>query len=160
MWLVAAAALLLVFAVGLARRSKEDGVTTEAFANFAMRDTATAHERHGGQGAATSALQRLLSQPATRLAGELPLDFATLKATGCRTLRFGGHDVLEVCFEREGGEFHLFVMASGNSSATADQKSGPLFATADGMSGVAWSKGAYRFAVASRSGFDAVKRLL
>ena len=159
-WLAAAAAVVLVFALGLAMWPKADGVTTEAFANFAIRDTATALDQHGGHGLATTALQTALSEPTTRLAGELPLNFVALKATGCRTLRFGGHEVLEVCFNREGGEFHLFVMAADKSSPTAESKAGTFFAAAEGLNGAAWSKGAYRFAVASRSNLDVVKRLL
>ena len=30
------------------------------------------------------------------------IDFEKLRETGCRTLNFAGHDVLEVCFAREG----------------------------------------------------------
>ena len=35
--------------------------------------------------------------------------FAALRSTGCRTLNFAGHDVLEVCFQRNGAWFHCYI---------------------------------------------------
>jgi hypothetical protein len=78
-------------------------------------------------------LRTLLTDPATRLAGGLPLGFEQLKADGCRSLRIAGRDVLEVCFER-GGEFHLYVARRNDFEGD----NAPMFRERGTLASVAW----------------------
>ncbi|HVS51242.1 MAG TPA: hypothetical protein VHD62_02710 [Opitutaceae bacterium] len=158
-WLAAAAGLVVLLSVAALvwRRAVPTQVDAQALAEFAIEDTA--HGRHGGHGAATSALQAKLSQPATRLMSGLPVDFAALKSTGCRTLRVAGRDVLEVCFARDGTEFHLYVAQRAGDAHAAEQV-GSAFMSKGGLCCASWEDATHQFAVVSGASLEAVRRLL
>jgi hypothetical protein len=84
----------------------------------------------GGRGA----LHALLAGSSTHLADGLPLDFAQLKADGCRSLTIAGREVLEVCFQRGGGEFHLYVAHAGDFPAGG----APVFREQGALASVSW----------------------
>jgi anti-sigma factor RsiW len=152
-WVGAAAALLVLgISITLWRSPRNESVDT--LTKFALDDTA--HARHGGHGPATTALQLQLSQPTTHLASGLPVDFASLKTTGCRSLTVAGHDVLEVCFGRNGAEFHCYIARKDDFPAGT----GPGVVQQGSFGSASWSDAAYRFVVVSTAGAEAVKRLL
>ena len=39
----------------------------------------------------------------------MPVDLAELEAYGCRTINVAGHEVFEICFQRESGWYHVFI---------------------------------------------------
>lgn len=84
-------------------------------ASWAVNDTR--HERHQGLGNASAEFRADLANPAVRLAALSATDWSRLKPTKCRTLRFAGRDVWEVCFQRAGGEYHLYVCRLDDSPA-------------------------------------------
>ena len=129
---------------------------TARFTAFALDDTA--HGKHGGHGEAMGALQVMLSQPTTHLSARLPVDFAALRATGCRTLSFAGHDVLEVCFNRDGRWFHCYIASRVDFPGMSNP--GAEFVQQTQLASVSWSDATYHFVVVSEAGLDAVKRLL
>jgi len=157
LWLAMAAGVAILLTATVALWPNRASAATSKFAAFAMNDTL--HGQHGGHGEAMGALQILLSQPSTHLATALPVDFAALRATGCRTLSFAGHDVLEVCFQRNGEWFHVYI---GNSGDFPAQPAGvPAVYKQEGQLGCAsWSDASHHFTVVSDAGLDAVKRLL
>jgi hypothetical protein len=154
-WVALAAAAALLFGVGLWSRARLASGPA-ALAEFALDDLV--HGRHGGTGEATGELERRLAATAQPLPAEMAVDFARLRATGCRTLHFAGRDVLEVCFERGGGEFHLYVMPRNGERDYGSGASPVLLARAEGAAAV-WSDRQFDYAVVSHDGLDAVKRL-
>jgi hypothetical protein len=131
----------------------------DRLADFAFKDMAINHE--GGHGARASALQARLSDPRTHLGRGLPLDFAALKTTGCRSLAFQGHSVLEICFKREGSWFHFYVVRSEDfPNLPAGNK--PAMAGRDGLYAASWADPShdYHYVVVSDAGADAIRRLL
>jgi hypothetical protein len=116
-------------------------------------------EKHGSHGEAVGGLQVLMSQPTTRLSGTLPLDFATLRTTGCRTLSFAGRDVLELCFQRDGAWFHCYIVNNADFPSMA-KETATDFEQQSGFGSASWSDGVHRFVVVSNAGLEAVKRLL
>ena len=109
------------------------------------------------------ALQALLGQPTTRLGGGLPMDFAALRATGCRTVKLAGRDVLEVCFKRDGAVYHLYAVWKADFPAVvknADAGAGATFASAGGVCCGAWSDATHRYVLATEAGMEAVKRVI
>ncbi len=155
-WLAAAAAIAVIFTASVAlwpKRAAGEAPLTE----FALND-ALETSKHGGHGEMTGAFQATLAKDTTRLAGGLPINFAALKANGCRTVNVAGHDVLEVCFKRDGHWFHCYVARvedfPGASSAA------PLFASTGKVEAAVWVNGAYRVVVASNAGRAALQRLL
>jgi hypothetical protein len=154
-WVALAAAVAVLLGVGLWSRVRVVSGPS-ALAEFALDDLV--HGHHGGSGEPTSELEHRLAATAQPLPAEVAVNFAQLRATGCRTLHFAGRDVLEVCFARGGGEFHLYVMPRNGEGDYAGGRAPFLVARAEGAAAV-WSDGKFDFAVVSRDGLDAVRRL-
>jgi len=129
-------------------------VPLDSFARFAIDDLR--HGHHGGHGAAEGALAATLTNPATHLASALPVDFANLENTGCRTLHFAGRDVLEVCFHRAGAEFHFYILPRGTLRGT----DGPHSLELGGVSALAWNDARYVYAVIGETGAQTLRHLL
>jgi hypothetical protein len=157
-WMALAASVAL--AVGLSVAWPRFAAAGEArqFGEFAMNDMVVApnHEAHGpGMGQ----LAALMSDTTRKLSGGLPIEFDALRANGCRTVRFAGHDVLEVCFERAGSEYHVYVMR--RTGKTRFDSKGPRFAeTASGAAAAVWSDERYLYALVSDKGTEALKAIL
>jgi len=156
-WLALAASVAVLLTATFALWPKRGAAETAQLAAFALDDTA--HGKHGGHGEAAGALQVLLSQPSTRLGAGLPVDVAALRGTGCRTLNFAGHDVLEVCFQRNGAWFHCYIT---NRADFPGQSVGApaAFAEQAQFASASWADATHRFVVVSNAGLDAIKQLL
>ena len=158
-WLAVAASFALLLAVVGGGRLLFSGTAPQpTLGQFALDDTL--HGKHGGKGEPMGALQALLGQPSTRLGAGLPVDFAALEATGCRTLSLGGHPLLEVCFQREGAVYHLYIMRAGDLREAAGSSSGPELLAQGGASAASWRDGQFAYALVGTGGMDAVKHLL
>ena len=120
-------------------------------------DDAFHDERHGSHGQAAKSLVALVSQPTTQLSAPLSVDLNRLKTEGCRTLSVAGHEVMEVCFARNGGEFHLYVMALPSSR---DVPAGLRFNSGNGMHSVLWTDAQHLYVMASAKDESALKALL
>lgn len=151
-----AASLALLLAVGIAFWPAS--VSAEQIAAFAINDTM--HQGHeGGHGREASEFQSMLSQVDCRLGAGVPVDFAALRDNGCRTIRFQGRDLLEVCFKRDGKWFHCYVARAQDFPALA-AKLDPTFTDREGATAAAWSDGRHIFVVASKAGREAIQRLI
>lgn len=153
--LAAAAAIAIGFFSMRAPSRPESGTT--ALAGFAINDMVT--EKHGGRGEPAGALVTELQEKGARMPGADQIDFEKLRDTGCRTLNLAGHDVLEVCFLRDGAYFHLYMTRRdgplGDSVAM-----GPSFITEAAGAAAVWSDGRFDYALASTAGVEAIRRLL
>ncbi len=154
-WLaVAAAAAILLVATAVVWPERTSAQLAQ-LTNFAVDDML--HAQHGSHGAPAGALVALLSQPSTHVALGLPVDFAGLRATGCRTLSLAGHDVLEVCFARGPNEFHLYMVQSADfPRLPASEELG----NHEGVSYAAWADATHHYVVVSNAGVAAIKGLL
>ncbi len=107
-WFALAACLVLgaISAIGWPMvRARGDA----RFADYAMGDVL--HGQHANHGEATTQLETYLENKDTRIvAADMPVSYHDLRSTGCRTLEFGGQAVAELCFQRSGHWFHLYVM--------------------------------------------------
>ncbi|MSU25168.1 MAG: hypothetical protein EXS32_15285 [Opitutus sp.] len=156
-WLVAAAAAVLL-AMGTALWPRWQAAGDGDLTTFAVED-AKLHVLHGGHGLAAAAWQTTLSQSSARVTGLPALDFSALRNTGCRTLSVAGHDVLEVCFQRDGKWFHCYIGRRADFSALANLAS-PLLVQRGAMGVATWADAAHVFVLASDAGLAAVQRLL
>ncbi|MBX3736169.1 MAG: hypothetical protein KF715_05730 [Candidatus Didemnitutus sp.] len=151
-----AASIALLLAVGIA--FWPTNASAEQIAAFAIKDTLTqSHE--GAEGPEALELQAMLTRADRRLSAPMPLDFAALQKNGCRTVRFAGRDLLEVCFKRDGKWFHCYVARAADFPLLA-KKLTPSFTERPGASAAAWSDGEHIFVVASKAGRDAIQRLI
>jgi hypothetical protein len=151
-----AASIALLLAVGIA--FWPTSASAEQIAAFAIDDTL--RQSHAGmEGPEAAELQALLSQADRPLSVGVPLDFAALRANGCRTISFQGRDLLEVCFKRDGKWFHCYVARAADFPRLAG-KLPPTFTDKAGASAAAWSDGQHIFVVASKAGRDAIQQLM
>jgi hypothetical protein len=153
-WWAIAAVIVVAFTLNTVWRPQSEAVPLDSFARFAIDDLR--HGHHGGHGAAEGALAATLTNPATHLASALPVDFANLENTGCRTLHFAGRDVLEVCFHRAGAEFHFYILPRGTLRGT----DGPHSLELGGVSALAWNDARYVYAVIGETGAQTLRHLL
>lgn len=151
-----AASLALLIAVGIAFWPAN--ASAEQIAAFAINDTLR-QSHAGSEGPEAAELQAMLSQADRRLSAGMPLDFAALRANGCRTIRFEGRELIEVCFKRNGKWFHCYVARAADFPRLAD-KLPPTFTDKEGASAAAWSDGQHIFVVASKAGRDAIRGLM
>jgi hypothetical protein len=154
-WLALAASVTLFFGVTVWRF--KTAAPMESLMAFALHDAR--FEKHVGHGEAAGELQQVLQNPATRLMAGLPVDFAKLRATGCRTLSFDGHDVLEVCFQRGGAMFHLYMAQRADFpqiAAAAEPRFGDKF----GCCAAQWADTQHVFVVATEADPAALRALL
>jgi len=153
---VAAAAALafVVFSMKTPARPDAGGAPLAAFAISDMT-----YARHGGRGEPAGALVAALEAKGARMPGPGQIDFDRLMDTGCRTLSFAGRDVIEVCFSRDGTLFHFYVARRDGPPGDSAERGASFISEAEGAA-AAWSDRSYDYAVASKAGVDAIRRLL
>lgn len=127
------------------------------FTAFLLND-AKHSETHGGEGEHNFALQAYFTKPETRLGGQPPLDFERQRSTGCRAVKFGGKDVLEICFQRNGVWFHCYMVRKADFPALAAAAT-PVI-TEHGKSYMAsWADNEHVYLVISKLGREALEKL-
>lgn len=158
-WLALAASVALLLTLGGRMWLSNEGKMTPArFGEFAINDML--HGQHGGKGEPTDRLIAILANPATRVSTVgAAVDFEQLKAAGCRTLELGAKPVLEVCFQREGAEYHLYIAKVRDFPARGAATMPPEFLAETSGGAVAWSDGRFEYALAG-SGIEALRRVL
>lgn len=153
-WMGAAAGIALLLAVGVAFWPNR----AEALSDFALAD-ARLSAIHGGHGHENNELQAVLNDPGTRLGQKLPVHFANLIETGCRTVSCRGHEVLELCFKRNGVWFHAyFVRKTDFPGMVAD--STPRITDHGSISMATWADDEHVFLVVSKTGRKNLEALL
>jgi hypothetical protein len=155
-WVAAmAAAAALLFGVVSFHGTSEAVAGPAAFASFAIRDMNEGH--HGSTGEPASALVAKLEVEGSSMPSARQIDFTKLKSTGCRTLSFAGHELVEVCFARNGTTFHLYMMPRASGEALSDA---PTFLADAGGVAAVWSDGVYDYALAGKVGVETLRHLL
>lgn len=153
-WLaIAASVAVLLSALAWWRTAPVQGDTFDEFAVNYVAHGFRLQRRSGD----VAELKAWLGEKHGPLPEALPAKFAELRALGCRTLDFRGHDVSLVCFERGGKEFHVFV-ARLDEAAAADAV--PRFVDHGKLVAATWTDTKNRYVLVSDAGMDAVKRLL
>lgn len=155
-WMAAAAGIAVLFATGVALWPKQ----AATFDEFAFEDAKiSAIHGHGDHGASTNALQWALSQPVTKLGQNLAVDFAQLHDTGCRTIKYQGHDVLEICFNRNGEWFHCYIARSTDFPALA-RNAALAIVEKSGTAIASWADAEHVVVVVSKTGLKNLEALL
>ncbi len=153
---LAAAAALVIGVFSMRAPARPESGTT-ALAGFAIDDMV--NKRHGGDGEPAGALIARLQAKGARMPVAEQIDFEGLRETGCRTLNFAGHDVLEVCFLREGTWYHLYLTRRDGPIGNSVDR-GPTFISEAAGAAAVWSDARFNYALASKAGVEALRRLL
>jgi len=159
LWLAAAAALMLAILLpAVLQRRGPAPVGATAFGEFTLAHLATAHEGHASSPGllAMAAALALAPQP---LSTSITIDFDELRAVGCQTVRVFGHEVVEICFERQGTWYHLYVMRrdprSGDRPGAA-----PMLLERGGAAAAVWSSADSVYSLVTDTGAAALRSLL
>lgn len=157
-WVAVAASVGVLFAVTAGLLWPTNVAASTGLAEFAMADTMHG-DLHGGHGPGEVSMRAMLGQPDRHLGSGLPVDFASLRASGCRTVNFEGHDVIEVCFNRNGLWFHCYIAQRADFPELANSAT-PVYHERKGAGVAAWADAAHVYLVASKNGRVALKQLL
>jgi hypothetical protein len=152
-----AASVALLFGAGVAFWPKP-AEASAGLTEFALND-AMHSETHGGHGEKTGELQAALGQPDMHLGAQLPVNFAALRSAGCRTVQFNGHEVLEVCFKRDGAWFHCYIAQRADFPALLAAVA-PSLVDHNGTGIASWADNSLLYVVVSKTGRSALEKLL
>jgi hypothetical protein len=153
-----AAALALLLSVGVAAylHFHAQGPGLASFAQFALND---AHQK-GHTGDPDRALASYLANGGVALdRTDVPVTVADLRGTGCRSLDFAGVKVFEVCFQRGGGEYHLYLLPRSewpHAGPAAQQ----VELSDRGGAAAAWSDAKFVYALATEGGSTLLRKIL
>lgn len=153
-WMGVAASVAILLAAGLALWPNR----AEALTDFVLAD-ARISATHGGHGHESNELQAVLNDPGTRLGHALPINFANLHETGCRTVSCRGHDVLELCFKRNGVWFHAYIARKGDFPEVA-KADAPRITDHGSVSMATWADDGHVIVVVSKTGRKTLEALL
>ena len=158
-WLAVAASLaVLIAGAGLygLHASRQGRASLDRLAAFALTDPASAHI--GPHADKLGVFGAWLQNPANRISSGPPADLAQLKSEGCRSFDLAGHEVFEICFQRDGAWYHLYLT---RRSGWRSGGLGPAFRQGAGRSVASWAdeKFAYVLMIGG-GGVDALERIL
>ena len=100
-----------------------------------------------------------LESPATHMHDGLPLDFKHMIAEGCRAQRIAGSLFVEVCFNRNGTMFHIY-MAPRRDFTNQGLDREPMFQQKGHMATASWADDRFVYVLASANGADAIRAIL
>jgi hypothetical protein len=157
-WMGLAAAVALTAATVFTLWPRASAPGLDALAQSAL------HEMQGAHGEPTTADEvgafgAWLQNPASRLASGLPMDLAQARAKGCRSIKVGGREVFEVCFVRDGTEFHFYVGRRQDFNVPANGGA-PMLVAQNGAATLTWADAQHVYVLAGAGDGSALKALL
>jgi hypothetical protein len=149
--LAMAASVAIVCGLAVAWPAMKAPVDVDQLAMGVMSEV-DSDTHHNAMPQARGGLATLLADANTRLAAGLSMDFDQLKASGCRTVKIAGREVLEVCFER-GGEFHIYVARRRDFKGDG----APMFRERGTLASVAWTDANHAYVLVSADGMAGLR---
>jgi hypothetical protein len=158
-WLAAAAALAILAALGVVLRPANQRPSGSELAAFALSDLASAHDDHVARPPTLAAVQTALASARLPLPGSLNLNLDELRQQKCRSVQLGGRELLEVCFQRDGSWFHVYV---GRRQEFAPGELDPkaLMQVQGQFASTAWADRNHVYALVTRAGAAALRRVI
>jgi len=159
--LAAAAAIVVAFTVALTQPVPDGNplVTMEPVLQLALDDLADG-QAPGSYAHRLGTFGAWLLNDDNRLQSmEDPIDFDQLRDLGCRTVDVGGHELFEVCFQRESGWFHIYILpreAVDPDSLHAE----PMFHEKGGFVAASWADKNHAYLVASLTDLASLREIL
>ncbi len=158
-WWAAAAAVMVLAIVGSRMALAPGGNTLAEFAEFAAGDIVEQHDSHDGFPAGLREVQARLAAMKEPLSRGLRLDLEELRRQRCRSVRIAGREVFELCFNRDGTWYHLYVAHRGDMAAGATDGK-PLTAARGAYTSAAWVDDRHVYALVARTDAGALQRLI
>ena len=89
----------------------------------------------------------------------MPVDLADLRAYGCRSINVAGHEVFEICFERESGWYHVFIAPREAFESEMLQRD-PMFHEKGEFIAASWADDKFVYLVSSTTDLATLRGLL
>jgi hypothetical protein len=159
-WLALAATLAVLLSLVAPRWFRAAGpppASLDDVARFALADPVSAHT--GPHADKLGAFGAWLQDPANRVSTVAAADLARLRAQHCRTVSIAGHEVFEICFQRGGGWYHLYIARRSDFAGNAAEGT-PVLREEQGRSVATWVSGRLAFVLLTSGGADALRRIL
>jgi hypothetical protein len=158
-WLAAAAAIVLTAVLTTTLRNSAGRPTGTELAEFALRDLAGAHDQHVGHPPELAAVQAQLASVSLPLSSNLKLDLNELTKNKCRVITLGGRRIFEVCFQREGTWYHVYVARRSDFAPGAlDPKA--LMKVQGEYASTTWADANNVYALVTHAGEQALRRII
>lgn len=157
-WLALAASFLVVFIVSEVWLGQKVQAAQHDYAEFAVNDMHNGGH-HPPEGEGMEGLLSKLASSDLHLMSELELSFRALQAGGCRTVKCGEREAIELCFNRNGTWYHLYVMPHKKSIGPLLAKSKSYYLAMSDSAAAVWTDGNYDYAVVSPKGMNDLKGL-
>lgn len=158
-WLATAAAVLVLLVAAVMWRAMRAAPTWADFATRSLLDLVQAHHDHVGRPPGLASWQDRLAGFALPLPQTLTLDLSELRQRRCRTVKVGGREVFELCFERDGAWYHLYAARRSDFPARGTEE--PVELTArDGYVAATWADAANVYTLVTGAGFEALRRVI
>lgn len=157
-WLAAAAVVALLAVAAVTLRPSLRAPSLRDFAAFAMKDITSDYAAHSGFPAGLGGVQAQLATAALPLPQGFELSLDELRRHRCRTVSIAGREVFELCFQRDGAWFHLYVARRRDFSPGSADPKALLFAQGD-FSATAWTDSANAYALVVRGAAASLQRL-
>lgn len=158
-WLAAAAAVIAVGTIVAMRRGPMSRPPVAELTALAARDTTEDHAHHIGAPGPLATAQTQFASVALPLTKNFSLDLEDLRRKGCRTLKLGGREVFELCFQRDGKSFHLYAAKRADFAPGGDNPWALLQARGQ-VAATAWSDAKNVYALVTDAGTGALERLI
>lgn len=164
LWLTAAAAIAVGLFFAVLPRDAKNGVPGLGdLAALAVDDLAHAHDNHVGRPADMAGVQAQLAGLALPVTAQSGPTVDDLRAKSCRVVKFAGREVFEVCFQRDGTWYHLYVARAGDFGVGGPGGAGvgkPIWTEKGRYAGTAWRDAQQVYALVTRAGPEALRRLM
>jgi hypothetical protein len=158
-WLAAAAAIVLTAIVARSVWPASTRPTGAELASFALRELAEAHDNHVGYPPELAKVQAQLASASLPLTSSLKLDVGELNNNNCRSLMVGGRKVFEICFQRDGAWYHVYVgRRSDFAPGTFDPKA--LMNVQGEYASTVWADASHVYALVTQAGAQALRRVI
>jgi hypothetical protein len=159
--LAAAASIALIVTIGLLQgpRLGPGDPSRAQFAEFALRELHGGPHKHDNAPGAVHALAEELGAATALVPAALALSPDDMRRKGCTAFRFAGREVFEICFERDGSWYHLYVMRRDRRAPAANERD-PLFVHDDTYAAAVWTGDDALFTLVSRQGMSALRQVI
>lgn len=156
-WKLAAAIALIAVPLSIALvLSRAPAFGAADLAQFAVDELATGRHQHFETPAVT-ALAQQFAHTVHPMPTDVAIDADLLHRTGCRSIQFAGREIFEICFERTGTRYHLYV-ARGSRAQSPDAP--PTFVTRGEFAAASWSRAGNLYTLVTHGGVEALRRVL
>lgn len=160
-WFAAAAGIAVTISLSIPvvwRALHAPEVSAGSFVHLAIGHCSQ-QPHHHAYAPPLAAVATALGARAVPLTAGLDLTPETLRKANCAALQLGGRDAYEICFERDGAWFHLYVTKLDRRGATGDDRK-PVFMQHDQLAAAAWTDGDRLYSVVTRAGPEALAKIV